>query len=158
MVIRGRNFSNGEIEQIKVIVRENPDVSRRQLSFLICEQLDWRQPNGLPKDRSCRDVLLRLAAKKIIKLPSAQYNLPSQPLRVYSPEMFLPNAHLQGKVDGFGPLHFSVVSTLTERRRWNYLIAKHHYLGIKTQVSRHLKFFLYPMVKNACEILQGEGA
>ena len=40
MVIRGRNFSNGEIEQIKVIVRENPDVSRRQLSFLICEQLD----------------------------------------------------------------------------------------------------------------------
>ena len=63
MILRGRDFSRKELKQIKNIVKQNSDISRRKLSFLVCEQLDWRQPNGSLKDRACRDVLLRLAAR-----------------------------------------------------------------------------------------------
>ncbi len=63
MIVRGREFDAGEIKTIKEIVRSHPDLSRRQLSLRVCEHLNWRQPNGLLKDRACRDVLLRLSAK-----------------------------------------------------------------------------------------------
>ena len=143
MILRGRDFSRKELKQIKNIVEQNSDISRRKLSFLVCEQLDWRQPNGSLKDRACRDVLLRLAAREIVKLPSPLYTRPTQLLTVYSPENDVSEVRLQGKINDFGELRFSLVSTLDQRKLWNYLIDQHHYLGISTQVGRHLKFFLY---------------
>ena len=143
MIIRGREFTSEEIQQIKDIVAANPSVRRRQLSILICKQLDWRQPNGSLKDRACRDVLLRLAAKEIINLPAPLYTRSTQPLTVYPPENPLPEVHLQGKVDAFGAIRFDLVSTLNERKLWNHLIDRHHYLGVSTQVGRHLKLFVY---------------
>ncbi len=143
MIIRGREFTSDEIQQIKDIVAANSGVRRRPLSILICKQLDWRQPNGSLKDRACRDVLLRLAAKEIINLPPPLYTRSTQALTVYPPENPLPEVCLQGKVDDFGAIRFDPVSTLNERKRWNHLIDRHHYLGVSTQVGRHLKFFCY---------------
>ena len=143
MILRGRDFSRKELKQIKNIVEQNSDISRRKLSFLVCEQLDWRQPNGSLKDRACRDVFLRLAAREIVKLPSPLYTRPTQLLTVYSPGNDVPEVRLQCKINDFGELRFSLVSTLDQRKLWNYLIDQHHYLGISTQVGRHLKFFLY---------------
>jgi len=143
MVIRGREFYADDIKTIKEIVVSNPDISRRQLSLRICEQLNWRQPNGLLKDRACRDVLLRLAAKNEVLLPCSRYTLNSQPISVHRPEKSFTPVNLNGRIDQFGKPHFSPVSTLKQRRLWNYLIDRYHYLGLTTQVGRHVKFFLY---------------
>ena len=143
MIIRGREFNADELQAIKEIVASHPDISRRQLSLRICEHLNWRQPNGLLKDRACRDVLLRLAAKNEVCLPHPSYTLSTQPISVHQPEEHFTPVHLDGRIDHFGNLHFSLVSTLKQRRLWNYLIGRYHYLGLTTQVGRHLKFFLY---------------
>ena len=50
-------------------------MSRRELSILISQRLNWRQANGNLKDRACRDVLLRLEHKGIIDLPKPIYTL-----------------------------------------------------------------------------------
>lgn len=68
IIIRGRKFSPSEIDLIKVLVLSHSDLSRRKLSILICEKLEWRQANGNLKDRACRDVLIRLNNKGIITL------------------------------------------------------------------------------------------
>jgi len=84
-----------------------------------------------------------LAAREIINLPPPLYTRSTQPLTVYPPENPLPEVRLQGRVDDFGSIRFDLVSTLNERKLWDHLIDRHHYLGVSTQVGRHLKFFLY---------------
>jgi len=69
MVIRGRDFSSSDLRLIGEIISENPFKTRRKLSLLVAERLDWRQPNGHLKDRTTREVLLRLSQKEFICLP-----------------------------------------------------------------------------------------
>jgi hypothetical protein len=67
--VRGRSFSRDELLQIRAIVDASPHDPRSLLSRRICEAFDWRQPNGRLKDRSCREVLLRLHDLAFLKLP-----------------------------------------------------------------------------------------
>jgi hypothetical protein len=69
IILRGREFRPAEIDLIKALVSSHSDLSRRKLSLLICEKLDWRQANGNLKDRACRDVLIRLNNQSVITLP-----------------------------------------------------------------------------------------
>ncbi len=84
-----------------------------------------------------------MAAKNELQLPRALYTLATQPVTIYPPEETLSDVDLEGRIDQFGTLRLSSVSTLKQRRLWNYLIDQHHYLGLATQVGRHLKFFIY---------------
>ena len=82
MVIRGREFSDSDIALIKKTLSGNPLSSRRHLSLLIAERLNWRQPNGQLKDRAVRDVLLRLNQKGLIRPPQPAYELKTQTARL----------------------------------------------------------------------------
>ena len=59
-----------ELLRIKTLVESSPDDHRFALSKKVSEALGWYQPNGRLKDRSCRDVLLKLDALGIIRLPA----------------------------------------------------------------------------------------
>jgi hypothetical protein len=76
LIIRGKHFTISDIEFIKQTLSEKPTWSRRELSLVISQRLNWRQPNGNLKDRACRDVLLHLEQKGMIHLPP-----PSTPLK-----------------------------------------------------------------------------
>lgn len=54
--LRGRYFSVDELDIIQRCVSENFDLGRTFISKVICEELNWKQPNGWLKDRACRDV------------------------------------------------------------------------------------------------------
>jgi len=41
------------INQIKILINENPDWNRTVLSKKLCELWDWRSPVGQAKDISC---------------------------------------------------------------------------------------------------------
>jgi hypothetical protein len=143
MVIRGREFSDSEIDIIKDTIANNTAVKRRQLSILICEQLNWRQPNGNLKDRACRDVLLRLEKKGIIQLPEPLFTLKTQDAGVKSIDFVEPSKQILGNVEDFGVPVFKVVENTTDRKLWNFLIDRYHYKGCRIVVGRHLKYLLY---------------
>lgn len=84
MTIRGRYFTDKEVEFITQVVSNNSSLSRRKLSITICEKLDWRQLNGRLKDRACRDVLLKLNVQGIVKLPDALERGDNRKLRIRS--------------------------------------------------------------------------
>jgi len=67
--IRGREFTAKDIATIKQILSQNPKGSSRSQSKEICEVLNWRQANGILKDRACREVMLRMHAKGLIDCP-----------------------------------------------------------------------------------------
>ncbi|MBD3385115.1 DUF4338 domain-containing protein [candidate division KSB1 bacterium] len=143
MIIRGKNFSNSDIKLVQKILSDNPIASRRKLSLLIAEQLDWRQPNGRLKDRAVREVLLRLSRKKIISLPSPLYKLAKQTAgvkQIYFPE---PSVEMVGRIDDYSTPVFTIVKNNHDRKLWNYLVEKYHYKGCRIIVGRHLKYFIY---------------
>lgn len=143
MIIRGREFNDSEIDIIKDTIANNTAVTRRKLSLLICEHLNWRQPNGNLKDRACRDVLLRLKKKGIIQLPEPLFTLKTQDAGVKSIDFVEPSKEILGNIQDFGAPLFKVVEDTTDRKLWNFLIERYHYKGCRIVVGRHLKYLLY---------------
>ena len=55
---RGRAVTDADLVFISDLVQRHPDASRRQLSGLLCEAWNWRQPNGELRDMVCRSLML----------------------------------------------------------------------------------------------------
>ena len=113
MTIRGRHFYDNDIQLIKRIVSNNPSLSRRGLSFRICEKLEWRQPNGRTKDRACRDALLKLQREGIIQLPQPKWHAENKGIRIRAVGFVEPSYKLSGTVGNYGEPQFEEVRTKT---------------------------------------------
>jgi len=151
--IRGREFTATDIETIKKILFRNPKGTRLSQSKEICEALNWRQANGILKDRACREVMLRLHAKDLIDCPPIRlkprkkksgsnarknkivFNEPQKIKTGYAGEFPLPI--------------FKFVRGTEEEGLWDYLINKYHYLKYKTLVGHYLKYLIY-LEKDLC--------
>ena len=143
MIIRGREFTASDIALINKTISDNPTLSRRKLSLIVSENLNWRQHNGNLKDRACRDVLLRLSNKNLIKLPKGQYEFNKQSISIKSINFTQPATDLVGTVSDFEKPIFKLVQDASERQLWNYLVENYHYKGCKITVGRHLKYLIY---------------
>ena len=143
MIIRGREFTASDIALINETISGNPAISRRKLSLIISEKLNWRQANGNLKDRACRDVLLRLSNKNLIKLPKGKYELNKQSISIKSINFIQPLSELVGTVSDFESPVFKVIQDASERQLWNYIVENYHYKGCKITVGRHLKYLIY---------------
>jgi hypothetical protein len=143
MIVRGREFTESDITHIKSIITDNGSASRRRLSLMICEQLNWRQTNGHLKDRACRDVLLRLDRQGIIKLPCSVYTLSTQHAGVKRLNFTEPSDEMSGAIHEFDPPVFQLVNNQNQRVLWNYLIDNYHYKKCCIVVGRHLKYLIY---------------
>lgn len=131
MYLIGQHFSQSTIKAIQSAVDEDPSLSRRALSRRVCEWLDWRAPNGKPKEGSCRKALVQLNRKRLVQLPEAQPprglgsssgNGAAEPPGV---------AVVRGDLDAMGTI---TIEPVGERRSksagiWKSLMEHYHYLG-----------------------------
>lgn len=79
--IRGREVGSQELAQIRGWLELHPQWSRRRLSEELALQWDWRTPTGQLKDIAARDLLNRLAARGLIRLPARQRRGGRRPVR-----------------------------------------------------------------------------
>jgi hypothetical protein len=70
--IRGREVGPTELEQIRGWLGLHREWSRRRLSEELAQHWDWRTPTGQLKDIAARDLLNRLEARGLIRLPARQ--------------------------------------------------------------------------------------
>jgi hypothetical protein len=143
MLIRGKQFTASDIELVKQTISEKSKLSRRKLSILICQELDWRQPNGNLKDRACRDVLLRLDQRGIIHLPKPSYTFSTQTAGVKKVHFVEPSKEITGTPSDFNTPVFKIVENSEQGQLWNYLVDKYHYKGCRIIVGRHIKYLVY---------------
>jgi hypothetical protein len=117
MILRGRDFTEYDLELIKDTISQKLTLSRRELSMLICEKLNWRQPNGKLKDRACRDVLLHLNNKGIIQLPEPRYKLEKQNINIKPVDFIEPLQELNSEIKNFDlkTLRLELVTSLPQR-------------------------------------------
>jgi hypothetical protein len=124
-------------------VAEHYGDGRTRISEAVCTRLAWRQPNGWPKDRACRDILRRLEELRILKLPPRITRPTNKKLSkndarrknllrgAVTPVLVMPES-----------IELEFAKGNTAERLWNALIEEHHYLGHRVQVGRCLKYLV----------------
>lgn len=140
MRYRGREFTQAEIERINELMGAHPGASRRRLSVLVSEELDWRMPDGRLKDAAVRGVMLAMDRDGLIRLPprvNAPWNPRKPPRETAAGE---PGAPIEGGVRDLGRITLRAVADRRESALWNELIQRYHYLGYKRQGGAQMRY------------------
>jgi hypothetical protein len=138
----GRVFGPPEIERVRDLIRAHPQASRQQLSYRVCESLDWRKPDGSLKDMSCRVALLRMHREGLIELPAPRHKVnPCRSFARRTPQAE-PGARLEAAVHELKGLRLEMVDRAGSAL-WNEYIDRYHYLGYKPLPGAQLRYFAY---------------
>lgn len=141
--IRGRHIDDADLEMIRTVIADHWDKGRSAISRILCQNWDWRQANGLLKERGCRVLLLTLEKKGEIKLPPRMWESFRHPKRADRKEYPHDTAPLCGTVSDFRSLTIKMVRSTQDEGLWDYLIDKYHYLGNPWIVGSYLKHIAY---------------
>ena len=145
MIICGQKFSQNIISRIRNTVNKNPAISRRQLSFKVCEWLNWRRADGALQEVSCRVALLKLHRRGLIHLP--------EPYKIsnFHSHKNKPNIHLEEipqitcNLFEFGSIKIIPIkgSNSKESGIWNVLMARYHYLGSGPLCGAQMRYLIH---------------
>ena len=140
---RGREIRTQDVATIRELIAENPEFSRRALSFAVCEAWNWKQENGAPRDVVCRGLLLALHRAGHITLPPPRRRISVPAYRRLEPARVQVEVEpLEMKLGELGPVTLRQVRRTPEEALVNSLIHEHHYLGYTTPVGEHLKYLV----------------
>jgi len=116
---------------------------RTRISEVICARLGWRQPNGWPKDRACRDVLQRLENLHLVKLPSRLSNPQNGKSTVTKRNRKKLLCGIQTPVSTMPErIELEFAKGNASEHLWNAIVDEYHYLGHRVQVGRCLKYLI----------------
>jgi len=129
-----------EIRQIKQLISNHPSWSRRKLSQQVCEDFNWRQPNGHLRDMICRGLLLALDRSKYIQLPPIKFR-PNNPLinRNKPAKLSLDETPIRTN----DKIEILQVRYTPDERLYDSLIEHYHYLGYVYPVGEYLKYLCF---------------
>jgi len=143
LTYRRRTVTPDDVVFVRQLIADNPDASRRALSFKVCEAWDWRQPNGAVRDAVCRGLMLMLHRAGHIELPPARWYARQPAARHRKPELVeVDQSPIVTDLASLGPLSFSQVRRTDDEPLVDGLIEGHHYLGYTRPVGEHLKYLV----------------
>jgi hypothetical protein len=138
-----REFSEHDIQAIKLLIEQNPSLKRTPLSRKVCELFGWLKPNGELKDMTCRVAMLRMHSDGMITLPPAQ----SRGVRVkphFPPTTATdPQTPLLQPVHELGALTLCPITDTARSRLWNEYIARYHYLGYTPMSGSQMRYNVF---------------
>jgi hypothetical protein len=140
-VVSGREFSDELLERLNAGVRGDPDVSRSELSRRVCGWLDWKGPDGEPKQVSCRVALLKLHRRGLIELPKPRDEVPGT-REVTRGDEGCPD-QIGCSLAELGGLKVVLVTRFERElnEEWKRLMA-HHYLGPGPLVGAQMRYLI----------------
>jgi hypothetical protein len=141
----GQEFTDEIIERIATTVEQEPSISRRALSRLVCGWLNWRAPNGSIKDMSCRAALLRLHGRGLIPLPEpAGKNLFVKKNSEQQPDVSEGLDKIACTLKQLGQIELIPIEIgdRSASRTWNTLMEKYHYLGAGPLCGAQIRYLI----------------
>lgn len=143
LTYRGRAIDNDDIAFIRELIAEHPDLSRRKLSYKLCEAWGWVQPNGRMSDMLCRSLMLALHRAGHIELPPVRCRPRNNIIERKRPKAVdIDRSPIRCALSELGPLRLRQVRRSSDERLVEGLLDEHHYLGYKRPVGEHLKFLV----------------
>ena len=137
----GRKFSAEELALIGQAARDYAGLGITEIARTICEWLDWRRPNGRLKNHECRLLLERLQDHGLLTLPALRHSGRRGPRLVDIDNPSDAPTLIQGRIAELEPLRLAVVEP-AESTVWRQLMERFHYLGHRTPVGAHLRYFV----------------
>ena len=132
------------IMQINSVIAEHPDWNRTKISQHMCELWDWRMPNGLAKDMSCRDMLRALDKAGKIILPKAVKGGGYASKKIKYMQAFIHDeTPVETGLATLQPLRVKVVEEKWTVNEFKTYIEHFHYLGFDRTVGENMKYMVY---------------
>ncbi len=144
MVVCGNEISSEKINQIKNMIAENQQISRRQLSQQVSERFNWRSPNGKLKEMSSRVALLKLHRQGIINLPEG-YQRPFSNSGKDSGNKLIPEMpETKCKLSELAEIRIIRVSSRYSKNhhKWKEMMGRYHYLGSGPLCGHQMKYLI----------------
>lgn len=138
-LIGDRQFTQADVELIKITVQRFSRFSREEIAATLCENLPWKSPNGRLKLEACRKLLLAFEHKGIITLPPKKG---SKDRKIGGERMGTAiQTHCQADLHDVSPVTVEPV-IIKERADWNATMAAYHPLGHLRSVGAHQKYWI----------------
>jgi len=132
------------IIQINRVIAENLDWNRTRISKHLCELWDWKMPNGLIKDISCRDMLRALDKAGRIILPKAiKERVHFSKINKYIQPFLHDVTPVETELAALQPLQVEVVEEKWKVNEFKSYIEQYHYLGLNCTVGENMKYTVY---------------
>lgn len=145
LIVQGRSLDRPELENLRQLLGEHPDWSRRRLSLELATRWDWRNGAGQLKDMATRTLLLKLEQRGLIELP-ARRQIPTNRMRCPSPQIGLAQSDLAAlacPLPELGTLQVREVSAQAAERAWiKTALSQFHYLGFGGAVGQNLQYVI----------------
>lgn len=139
----GRTFNLSELETIRGLIASDGRRTRAELSRLVCDELDWRRPDGRLKDMSCRVAMLRMHRDGVIELPPPRWTNGNGRRKPRLTSASDPQIPITLPVGELGGLEFRQIQERKESSLWNELIERHHYLGYEPLAGAQIRYFVF---------------
>jgi hypothetical protein len=145
-IVQGRLIGAADVEQIRQLLVDHPDWSRRRLSEELAALWKWRNGAGQLKDMAARTLLLKLEQRGWIGLPPRR-RVPSNRMRqkhIATPDQATPQPPVTGPMAALLPLQIQECSQAnkTQRPVFDALLHGHHYLGHRGSVGENLQYLV----------------
>jgi len=141
--IRRRTIYQQDLDDIQDTVNRHWDRGRTPISRILCRKWNWRQPNGRLKDMACREILLTLSRKGLLKLPPRKYSANNEKRNQSIPVVTVGTSPLNSKLSSLPPVELKSVRNTKLEPLYNSLVQEHHYLGYRQIVGNHLKYIAF---------------
>jgi len=142
--ICGQEFSDEICDRIQATIESEPTISRRALSLRVCEWLNWKSPNGKPKEMSCRVALLKLHRGGHLCLPEPGVRhwavVQGERGTLSLPEI----ESLRCRLKTLGEIKLVLVESKNRplSRLWNDLMGTYHYLGAGPLCGAQVRYLI----------------
>jgi len=139
--ISGLAIDSSHVEVVRQLLAAHPDWHRSRLSVELCRLWNLRRADGGLRDMACRNLLLRLERRGLVKLPPALTGSPNRVRRIAPVEHDA--SPLAAALAAVEPLSVTVAGRGTDDERlFDCLLASHHYLGMGRTVGENLKYLV----------------
>jgi hypothetical protein len=143
LTIRKRAIDADEVRFIQNVIDDNWNRGRTQISRILCRKWNWRQPNGHLKDMACREILITLYRKGLIKYPPGKHDGKNSLRNRTIAVIEVDQTPLQDSLKNLPPVELRPVRKTPDEPLYNSLVQQHHYLGYRQIVGNHLKYMAF---------------
>jgi hypothetical protein len=143
ITIHNLQFSKELMARISTAIAEQPKISRRKLSQLVCTWMNWRSPNGKLREVACRKALVELDRRKLIQLPECKkYSFQRRAAQPVAAVSVFP---LDCSLDQLGPVQLIPITSAVSQnsKTWNSLLDTYHYLGRGPLCGAQLRYLIF---------------
>ena len=138
----GQPLQPQEIELLRQVTRDFPQLALTELAHTICELLEWKRPNGSLKSRECYLFLLALHERGWLPWLPAPRPRARRPHQTRVAVESDPQAPCTGPLQQWLPIELELIGNTSQRKLFEQYIQRYHYLGYRVPYGAQLRYFV----------------